>query len=144
MTSLEPAPLSVRARKSRPFFRPKAKKGSPPRPVHGALCLVDRKLQAPFDENRGHLSGTAYRGSSARHDPLGCLPARRVDVAVIGVTRESKTAALQLAIKSRRHPCVLLVLRLHQVAQGTFTPKLPDMPSTGRAKRARPTAAEDP
>src|SRR5262249_9318658 len=31
---------------------------------------------------------------------------------------------------SRFCPCVLLVLHLHQVAQGTFTPKLPDMSDT--------------
>src|SRR3954466_3716973 len=31
---------------------------------------------------------------------------------------------------SRFCPCASLVLHLHQVAQGTFTPKLLDMPST--------------
>ncbi len=31
---------------------------------------------------------------------------------------------------SRRRPCASLVLHLHQVAQGTFTPKTPDMPGT--------------
>src|SRR5689334_2265931 len=31
---------------------------------------------------------------------------------------------------SRFRPCALLVLHLHQVAQGTFTPRLLDMPST--------------
>src|SRR4051794_30294944 len=39
---------------------------------------------------------------------------------------------------SRFRPCASLVLHLHQVAQGTFTPRLPDMPGTppalGRAK----------
>ena len=31
---------------------------------------------------------------------------------------------------SRFCPCALLVLHLHQVAQGTFTPKLSDMSDT--------------
>ena len=31
---------------------------------------------------------------------------------------------------SRFRPCASLVLHLHQVAQGTFTPKTPDMPGT--------------
>src|SRR4051794_20287989 len=31
---------------------------------------------------------------------------------------------------SRFRPCASLVLHLHQVAQGTFTPTLPDMPGT--------------
>src|SRR4029077_2626063 len=31
---------------------------------------------------------------------------------------------------SRFRPCALLVLHLHQVAQGTFTPKLSDMSDT--------------
>src|SRR4051794_34331692 len=31
---------------------------------------------------------------------------------------------------SQFHPCASLVLHLHQVAQGTFTPRLPDMPGT--------------
>src|SRR4051794_31866879 len=31
---------------------------------------------------------------------------------------------------SRFRPCASLVLHLHQVAQGTFTPRLLDMPST--------------
>src|SRR5271170_5387574 len=31
---------------------------------------------------------------------------------------------------SRDRPCASLVLHLHQVAQGTFTPKLPAMPGT--------------
>ena len=31
---------------------------------------------------------------------------------------------------SRFRPCASLVLHLHQVAQGTFTPRLPDMPGT--------------
>src|SRR3954452_5360624 len=39
---------------------------------------------------------------------------------------------------SRFRPCASRVLHLHQVAQGTFTPRLPDMPGTppalGRAK----------
>src|SRR6476661_10092929 len=30
----------------------------------------------------------------------------------------------------RFRPCASLVLHLHQVAQGTFTPRLPDMPGT--------------
>ena len=31
---------------------------------------------------------------------------------------------------SRFRPCASLVLHLHQVAQGTFTPRTPDMPDT--------------
>src|SRR5437764_5480796 len=31
---------------------------------------------------------------------------------------------------SRFRPCASLVLHLHQVAQGTFTPRLPGMPGT--------------
>src|SRR4051812_18020805 len=31
---------------------------------------------------------------------------------------------------SQFRPCASLVLHLHQVAQGTFTPRLPDMPGT--------------
>ena len=40
---------------------------------------------------------------------------------------------------SRFRPCASLVLHLHQVAQGTFTPKLPDMSDTqaGREATAR-------
>jgi hypothetical protein len=33
-------------------------------------------------------------------------------------------------------PCALLALHLHQVGQGTFTPKLLSMPSTQRSRRA--------
>ena len=36
---------------------------------------------------------------------------------------------------SRFRPCASLVLHLHQVAQGTFTPRLLDMPSTQTASR---------
>ena len=36
---------------------------------------------------------------------------------------------------SRFRPCASLVLHLHQVAQGTFTPRLLDMPSTQPAAR---------
>jgi hypothetical protein len=36
---------------------------------------------------------------------------------------------------SRFRPCALLVLQLHQVAQGTFTPKLSDMSDTQDAAR---------
>jgi hypothetical protein len=36
---------------------------------------------------------------------------------------------------SRFRPCASLVLHLHQVAQGTFTPRLPDMPGTQNASR---------
>jgi hypothetical protein len=36
---------------------------------------------------------------------------------------------------SRFRPCASLVLHLHQVAQGTFTPRLLDMPSTQDASR---------
>src|SRR3954447_17745242 len=36
---------------------------------------------------------------------------------------------------SRFRPCALLVLHLHQVAQGTFTPKLSDMSDTQDAAR---------
>ena len=36
---------------------------------------------------------------------------------------------------SRFRPCASLVLHLHQVAQGTFTPRLLDMPSTQAASR---------
>src|SRR6516165_7470220 len=36
---------------------------------------------------------------------------------------------------SRFCPCALLVLHLHQVAQGTFTPKLSDMSDTQTAAR---------
>src|SRR3982751_4204141 len=36
---------------------------------------------------------------------------------------------------SRFRPCASLVLHLHQVAQGTFTPRLLDMPSTQDAAR---------
>src|SRR3954467_13767393 len=36
---------------------------------------------------------------------------------------------------SRFRPCASLVLHLHQVAQGTFTPRLPDMPGTQDAAR---------
>src|SRR3954451_23076783 len=38
---------------------------------------------------------------------------------------------------SRFRPCASLVLHLHQVAQGTFTPRLLDMPSTQDAARRR-------
>jgi len=42
---------------------------------------------------------------------------------------------------SRFCPCVSLVLHLHQVAQGTFTPRLLGMPSTqGRARKRAPQA----
>src|SRR5215813_14714866 len=47
---------------------------------------------------------------------------------------------------SRFRPCALLVLHLHQVAQGTFTPKLSDMSDTQTAlRRLRrwPTASLD-
>src|SRR5208282_294292 len=36
---------------------------------------------------------------------------------------------------SQFRPCASLVLHLHQVAQGTFTPRLLDMPSTQHAAR---------
>src|SRR6266852_3467962 len=44
---------------------------------------------------------------------------------------------------SRFRPCALLVLHLHQVAQGTFTPKLSDMSDTqaGADAAARGAAA---
>ena len=38
---------------------------------------------------------------------------------------------------SRFRPCASLVLYLHQVAQGTFTPRLPDMPGTQDAARRK-------
>src|SRR5258705_2885858 len=41
---------------------------------------------------------------------------------------------------SRFRPCALLVLHLHQVAQGTFTPKLSDMSDTQPPKSAEPLA----
>src|SRR3954464_13496181 len=48
---------------------------------------------------------------------------------------------------SRFRPCASLVLHLHQVAQGTFTPRLPDMPGTppglGRAKGPARGAGHD-
>jgi hypothetical protein len=47
---------------------------------------------------------------------------------------------------SRFRPCASLVLHLHQVTQGTFTPRPLGMPSTqGRATRAgEPVSALDP
>ena len=46
---------------------------------------------------------------------------------------------------SRFRPCALLVLHLHQVAQGTFTPKLSDMSDTqDAARRLTPVAFGDP
>src|ERR1700761_5094412 len=46
---------------------------------------------------------------------------------------------------SRFRPCALLVLHLHQVAQGTFTPKLSDMSDTQDAsRRLSPVACGDP
>ena len=46
---------------------------------------------------------------------------------------------------SRFCPCALLVLHLHQVAQGTFTPKLSDMSDTqDAARRLTPVAFGDP
>src|SRR5690242_10572634 len=42
---------------------------------------------------------------------------------------------------SRFRPCASLVLHLHQVAQGTFTPRLPDMPGTHRDRGAPRDAA---
>ena len=46
---------------------------------------------------------------------------------------------------SRFRPCALLVLHLHQVAQGTFTPKLSDMSDTqDAARRLPPVAFGDP
>jgi hypothetical protein len=42
---------------------------------------------------------------------------------------------------SRFCPCASLVLHLHQVVRGTFTPKLLGMPSTQAALRAPPSAA---
>src|SRR3954470_7602907 len=48
---------------------------------------------------------------------------------------------------SRFRPCASRVLHLHQVAQGTFTPRLPDMPGTppalGRAKGPARGAGHD-
>ena len=43
---------------------------------------------------------------------------------------------------SRFCPCASLVLHLHQVAQGTFTPKLPDMSDTQGARYARIAAGD--
>jgi hypothetical protein len=37
---------------------------------------------------------------------------------------------------SRRRPCASRVLHLYQVAQGSFTPRTPDMPGTQDAKNA--------
>src|SRR5215813_1919336 len=41
-------------------------------------------------------------------------------------------SALLSALPSRRHPCASLVLHLHQVEQGTCTPKLSNMFGTQR------------
>src|SRR5436309_3823462 len=43
---------------------------------------------------------------------------------------------------SRFRPCASLVLHLHQVAQGTFTPKLSDMSDTQAGLRPPPAAAD--
>ncbi len=43
---------------------------------------------------------------------------------------------------SRFCPCASLVLHLHQVAQGTFTPKLSDMSDTQGARYARIAAGD--
>ena len=43
---------------------------------------------------------------------------------------------------SRFRPCASLVLHLHQVTQGTFTPKLSDMSDTHAGLRPPPTAAD--
>src|SRR5208282_6621004 len=43
---------------------------------------------------------------------------------------------------SRFRPCASLVLHLHQVAQGTFTPKLSDMSDTQGARYARIAAGD--
>src|SRR5437762_11993854 len=43
---------------------------------------------------------------------------------------------------SRFRPCALLVLHLHQVAQGTFTPKLSDMSDTQDAAAHAAAPAE--
>ena len=45
---------------------------------------------------------------------------------------------------SRFRPCASLVLHLHQVAQGTCTPKTPGMPGTPGALRASPLASFAP
>ena len=45
---------------------------------------------------------------------------------------------------SRFRPCASLVLHLHQVAQGTFTPRLLDMPSTQDAARRVAVACGHP
>lgn len=45
---------------------------------------------------------------------------------------------------SRFRPCASLVLHLHQVAQGTFTPKLPDMSDTQAQAPALTAAASAP
>ena len=42
---------------------------------------------------------------------------------------------------SRFRPCASLVLHLHQVAQGTFTPKLPGMSDTQAGRWPPPSAA---
>ena len=43
---------------------------------------------------------------------------------------------------SRFRPCASLVLHLHQVAQGTFTPKLSDMSDTQAGLRPPPSVAD--
>ena len=70
----------------------KAEERASPRSVHGALCGVDLKLEAAFDE-AGH----------ALHDPPAGLFRAHVDVAVIRVAHEPVAASLELAVQFIQH-----------------------------------------
>src|SRR3954449_7527650 len=71
------------------------------------------------------------------------LPARPTSPASYPVS--VRRVAISLHASFRRSlavpPCASLVLHLHQVAQGTFTPRLLDMPSTQDAGRRRRRSA---
>src|SRR5208282_3946337 len=62
--------------------------------------------------------------SAARSSDPDCLDIRLLFV------RTRFRSTLPSDGPSRFRPCASLVLHLHQVAQGTFTPRLLDMPST--------------
>src|SRR5208282_551777 len=67
--------------------------------------------------------------SAARSSDPDCLDIRLLFV------RTRFRSTLPSDGPSRFRPCASLVLHLHQVAQGTFTPRLLDVPSTQGARR---------
>ncbi len=69
-----------------------AKERSLPRPGDGTLLRVDLQLETPLDE-----------AGQILHDPVACLLAADIDVAVIRVSHETVATVLKFAIQFVQH-----------------------------------------